>query len=72
MNEDLFRFQDKDDEESEVTSKMGANGLSSSGSNVGGSGGSSSGLKRPRHRKWLFKIEKKNTKIFGVNETVIQ
>ena len=48
MNEDLFGFQDEDDEDSEVTSKLGAKDLSSGSCTVGESGGSGSGLKRQR------------------------
>ena len=69
MNEDMFEFQDEDDEDSEVTSKMGAKDVSSDGSNVGGSGGSVSSLKRQGKKilwiisslliqKWLIRIEK--------------
>ena len=50
VNEDMFGFQDEDDEDSEVTSKMGGKDVSSGGSNVGGSGGSGSCLKRPRQK----------------------
>ena len=52
VNEDMFGFQDEDDEDLEVTSKMGGKDVSSGGSNVGGSGGSGSGscLKRPRQK----------------------
>ena len=52
MNEDLFGFQDEDDEDPEVTSKMGRKDVSSGGSNGGGSGGSGSGscLKRIRQK----------------------
>ena len=46
MNEDMFEFQDEDDEDPEVTSKMGAKDVSSGGSNVGGSGASGRSLKR--------------------------
>ena len=42
VNEDMFGFQDEDNEDSEVTSKMGRNDFSSGGSNGGGSGGSGS------------------------------
>ena len=52
LNEDMFGFQDEDDEDPEVTSKMGRNDVSSGGSNGGGSGGSGGGsgscLKRIR------------------------
>ena len=50
MNEHLFGFQDEDDEEQEVSSKMGEKGLSSGGSNVRESGGSGSRLKRQRQK----------------------
>ena len=43
MNEDMFGFQDEDDEDPEVTSKMGRRVVSSRGSNGGGSGGGGSG-----------------------------
>ena len=45
VNEDMFGFQDEDDEDPEVTSKMGGKDVSSGGSNVGGSGASGSCLK---------------------------
>ena len=45
MNEDLFEFQDEDDEDPEIISD-----LSSGGSNVWGSDGSGSCLKRPRKK----------------------
>ena len=48
MNEDMFGFQDEDDEDPKVTSKIGGKDVSSGGSNAGGSGGSGSCLKRPR------------------------
>ena len=54
VNEDMFGFQDEDDEDPEVTSKMGRKDVSSGGSNGGGSGGSGSGsgscLKRIRQK----------------------
>ena len=52
MNEDMFGFQHEDDEDPEVTSKMGRKDVSSGGSNAGGSGGSGSGsfLKRIRQK----------------------
>ena len=56
VNEDMFGFQDEDDEDPEVTSKMGRKDVSSGGSNGGGSGGSGRGggsgscLKRIRHK----------------------
>ena len=54
VNEDMFRFQDEDDEDPEVTSKMGRKDVSSGSSNGGGSGGSGSGsgscLKRIRQK----------------------
>ena len=52
----MFGFQDEDDEDPEVTSKMGRKDVSSGGSNGGGSGGSGSGsgsgscLKRIRQK----------------------
>ena len=50
VNEDMFGFQDEDDEGPEVTSKMGAKDVSSGRSNVEGSGSSGSFLKRPRQK----------------------
>ena len=50
VNEDMFGFQDEDDEDPEITSKMGGKDVSSGGSNVGGSGGSGSCLKKPRQK----------------------
>ena len=52
MNEDMFGFQDEDDEDPEVTSKMGRKDVSSDGSNGGGSGGCGSGscIKRIRQK----------------------
>ena len=50
MNEDMFGFQDENDEDLEVIRKMGGNDVSSGGSNGGGSGGSGSFLKRPRQK----------------------
>ena len=56
VNEDMFGFQNEDDEDPEVTSKMGTKDVSSGGSNGGGSGGSGSGsgggscLKRIRQK----------------------
>ena len=52
MNEDMFGCQDEDDEDPEVTSKMGRKDVSSGGSNGGGSGGSGSGscIKRIRQK----------------------
>ena len=50
MNEDMFGFQDEDDEDPKVTSKIGGKDVSSGGSNAGGSGGSGSCLKRPRQK----------------------
>ena len=50
VNEDMFGFQDEDDEDPEVTSKVGGNDVSSGGSNGRGSGGSGSCLKRPRQK----------------------
>ena len=51
MNEDMFGFQDEDDEDPEVTSKMGRKDVSSGGSNGGGSSSSgSSCLKRIRQK----------------------
>ena len=50
MNEDMFGFQDEDDEDPEVTCKMGGNEVSSGSSNGGGSGGSGSCLKRTRQK----------------------
>ena len=52
MNEDMFGFQDEDEEDLEVTSKMGRKDVSSGGSNGGGSGGSGSGscIKRIRQK----------------------
>ena len=52
VNEDMFGFQDEDDEDPKVTSKMGRKDVSSCGSNGGGSGGSgsSSCLKRIRQK----------------------
>ena len=56
VNEDMFGFQDEDDEDPEVTSKMGRKDVSSGGSNGGGSGGGGSGsgsgscLKRIRQK----------------------
>ena len=48
VNEDMFGFQDEDNEDPEVTSKMGRNDVSSGGSNGGGSGGSC--IKRKRQK----------------------
>ena len=42
VNENMFGFQDEDDEDPEVTSKMGAKDVSSGCSNVEGSGSSGS------------------------------
>ena len=39
MNEDMFGFQDEDDEDAEVTNKTGGKDVSSSSSDVGRSGG---------------------------------
>ena len=52
VNEDMFGFQDKDDEDPKVTSKMGIKDVSSGGNNGGGSGGSGSGscIKRIRQK----------------------
>ena len=52
MNEDMFGFQDEDDEDPEVISKMGRKDVSRGGSNGGGSGGSGSGscIKRIRQK----------------------
>ena len=52
MNEDMFGFQDEDDEDLEVIRKMGGNDVSNGGNNGGGSGGSGSGscLKRRRQK----------------------
>ena len=50
VNEDMFGFQDEDDEDPEVTSKMGRKDVSIGGSNGGGSGGSGSCLKRTRKK----------------------
>ena len=52
MNEDMFGFQDEDDEDPEVTRKMGRKDVSSGGRNGGGSGGSGSDscLKRIRQK----------------------
>ena len=54
VNEDMFGFQDENDEELEFTSKMGGKDVFSGGSNGGGSGGGGSGsgsyLKRPRQK----------------------
>ena len=48
VNEDMFGFQDEDDEDPEVTSKMERKDVSSGGSNGEGSGGSGSCIKRIR------------------------
>ena len=50
MNEDMFGFLDEDDEDPEVTSKMGRKDVFSGGSNGWGSGGGGSGtcIKRIR------------------------
>ena len=53
LNEDMFGFQDEDDEDPEVTSKMGRNDVSSGGSNGGGSGGSGSCIKRIRQKGFM-------------------
>ena len=52
VNKDMFGFQDEDDEDSEVTSKMGRKDVSSGGNNGGGSDGSGSGscIKRIRQK----------------------
>ena len=54
MNEDMFGFQDEDDEDPKVTCKMGRKDVSSGGSNGRGSGGSGSGsgscIKRIRQK----------------------
>ena len=48
VNEDMFGFQDEDDEDPEVTRKMGRKDVSSGGSNGAGSGGSC--IKRKRQK----------------------
>ena len=51
VNEDMFGFQDEDDEDPEVTRKMGRNDVSSGGSNGGGSGGSGSCIKENKAKR---------------------